>query len=243
MPIRLFPIVLTVLIIFMAVKLSSVLQQSIEYMVVNESIAAEDASKSGAAAGGDADPSKPSKSDAVSFSELLNPPTKSNVSDVKPEQDDVITNLSKPSDHDKERQIRAMSDTEVEILQNLVKRRQELDARDKDISLRENSLQAIQQNIQGKITELNTLQDKIQTILNEYNSKEDEKLAGIVKVYEAMKPADAAKIFEQMDMNILLDVANLMKDAKLAAILSKMDPYKAKELTVELANRRKLESK
>ena len=69
--------------------------------------------------------------------------------------------------------------------------------------------------------------------------KENEKIKSLVKVYEAMKPQDAAKIFEQIDMDILLSVAVHMKEAKLAQILSKMNPEKAKELTVELISYRK----
>ncbi len=132
------------------------------------------------------------------------------------------------------------SDTEVEILQSLAKRRDELEQRDKDISLKEASLTVIEKNIELKIDELKNLQNELKGIMAEYQSKEEEKVKSLVKIYESMKPLDAAKIFEQLQMSILVEVADQMKEAKLAQILAKMDTYKAKELTVELANRRRV---
>lgn len=134
------------------------------------------------------------------------------------------------------------SKSEVDVLQELSKRREELDERERDISLRENSLQVVQKNIEEKVETLKGLQDQLKDIVAQYEAKEDEKIKSLVKVYEAMKPQDAAKIFEQLQMSVLIEVAVHMKEAKLAQILAKMDPYKAKELTMELANRRKIKS-
>ncbi len=77
-------------------------------------------------------------------------------------------------------------------------------------------------------------------MLAQYEIKEDEKIKSLVKVYEAMKPLEAAKIFEKLDMPILLSVASNMKEAKLAMIIAKMDPSSAKDLTMELSNYRKV---
>ena len=131
---------------------------------------------------------------------------------------------------------------EVEILQSLSKRRDELDLREKDVTLKENSLLAIEKNIDNKIEEMQQIEAQLKVILTEYNKKEDEKIRGLIKVYENMKPADAAKIFDQLQTTILIEVAAGMKEAVLAQILSKMDAYKAKELTVELANRRSIKA-
>ena len=45
---------------------------------------------------------------------------------------------------------------------------------------------------------------------------------------------------EQLDMDILLDVTERMREQKMAPVLAAMDPEKAKSLTVELATRRRL---
>lgn len=81
---------------------------------------------------------------------------------------------------------------------------------------------------------------EVEGLLRQYNEKEDAKIRSLVKIYESMKPKDAAKIFEELDMNILLQVVDKMKEPKSALILAKMDSNKAKELTVLFAQQRKL---
>jgi len=65
-------------------------------------------------------------------------------------------------------------------------------------------------------------------------------MKSLVKIYENMKPKDAAPIFEQLDMDVLLDIVDRMKEAKVAPILAQMNPAKAKEVTDELAKRHEL---
>jgi flagellar motility protein MotE (MotC chaperone) len=60
----------------------------------------------------------------------------------------------------------------------------------------------------------------------------------LVKTYETMKPKDAARIFDTLEMEVLIEVAQRMKEAKLAPVLAAMDPAKAQSVTVELAARR-----
>ena len=59
-----------------------------------------------------------------------------------------------------------------------------------------------------------------------------------MKIYENMKPKDAARIFEQLEIDVLLLIAERMREARIAPILAKMSPAKAKAITVELATRR-----
>lgn len=132
------------------------------------------------------------------------------------------------------------SDDEIRLLQDLVTRRQQLDKREKDVSFKENSLLMMNQNIDSKIKTLGTLQEKVASVLQEYEKRENQKIAGLVKIYENMKPKDAARIFDELQMSILIDVAESMKEAKLAPIIAQMNSEKAKELTVAIASRRRL---
>jgi flagellar motility protein MotE (MotC chaperone) len=61
----------------------------------------------------------------------------------------------------------------------------------------------------------------------------------LVKIYENMKPSDAATIFNQLQMPILLSVIGSMSERKVAPVLASMDPKRAKEVTEELAELRK----
>lgn len=56
-------------------------------------------------------------------------------------------------------------------------------------------------------------------------------------MYENMKPKDAARIFDTLDMDILLSVVEQMRGRKMSPILAAMNPEVAQRLTVELAAR------
>ena len=55
-----------------------------------------------------------------------------------------------------------------------------------------------------------------------------------------MKPKSAARIFEQLEMDTLLEVAERMKERKLAAIMAQMGEERAREVTVELRRLREM---
>lgn len=134
----------------------------------------------------------------------------------------------------------AMSPTEMDVLQKLSERRGTLDVREKDIERREAMLKAAEDQIERKITEMKTLQNTIEGLLRQYNDQEDNKMRSLVKIYENMKPKEAAKIFEQLDMPIMLEVVERMKEQKVAPILAEMDPVRARVITSELAQRRQI---
>lgn len=133
-----------------------------------------------------------------------------------------------------------MSQTELDVLQKLQERRGTLDTREKDIEKREALLKAAEDQIDRKVAEMKTLQNTIEGLLRQYNDQEDNKMRSLVKIYENMKPKEAAKIFEQLDMNILLEVVERMKEQRVAPIMAEMDPSKAKAVTAELAQRRQI---
>lgn len=242
MKIRLIPILSFVLILFFAVKLNDVLQLSIHPLFIKTSHAE---TPEPAAAPAKKKEDEAEKEKQQKLMEQVYKPDESVITLTDSYDKDkgvLIDNIKRKNAAD-DQNLRRMTDTEIDVLQSLSLRRQELDAREKEISLRESSLKVLEQNITGKINELQDLQSKLTVILQEYKNNEDQKIMGLVKIYEAMKPQDAAKVFDQLEMKILIEIADNMKEAKLAQILSKMDPYRAKEVTVELANRRKLKDR
>jgi hypothetical protein len=61
-------------------------------------------------------------------------------------------------------------------------------------------------------------------------------MKSLVKTYSAMKPKDAARIFNNLADDVLISVARAMKSDVLAAILANMNADAAQKLTVKLAN-------
>ena len=75
------------------------------------------------------------------------------------------------------------------------------------------------------------MQAELGKVLAQYNQKQDDQIKSLVKIYENMKPEDAANIFNQMEMPILLDVISKMSERKVALVLANMDPKRAKDVT------------
>lgn len=153
---------------------------------------------------------------------------------------------AKPAEESKEggeQKISEFSNTEIEILQQLAKRREKLKDWESDMEARERVLSLTQARIDQKISELRDLKGEVEKLLNEYNQKEDKKIQSLVKIYENMKPKNAAAVFSEIDKKTLLQIISKMKEAKVAAILGQMDPKAARDITAEYAQYRKLPAK
>ena len=133
----------------------------------------------------------------------------------------------------------SLTDKEINLLQALAERRRELDLRARQMEQREALLKAAERRIEEKVGGLKALQKTIQDLLLQQEDQHEGQYKSLVKIYESMKPKDAARIFEQMDMSVLLPVIERMKERKTAPILAKMNPAKANAITTQLAQRRK----
>jgi flagellar motility protein MotE (MotC chaperone) len=139
--------------------------------------------------------------------------------------------------HDIAEEIQPSSASEVDVLTSLSKRRNELDARQSELTMRENLIAAAEKRVDGKIAALKQLQDQIQKLVGQRDAEQEKQIASLVKTYSAMKPADAARIFDGLSDDILIPVAARMKPDVLAPVLAKMAASGAQKLTVQLANR------
>ncbi|HVV64465.1 MAG TPA: hypothetical protein VHC42_03285 [Rhizomicrobium sp.] len=129
------------------------------------------------------------------------------------------------------------SAAEADVLTSLAKRRAELDARARDQAMRENLLAATEKRLDGKIGELKKLQAQMAVLLGQRDAAQAKQIASLVKTYSAMRPKDAARIFNGLSDEVLLTVAEQMKSDALAPILAAMTPEAAQKLTVRLASR------
>ena len=130
------------------------------------------------------------------------------------------------------------SDTEIELLQKLVKRREKLERREHRLDLRESMLSATERRIDTKITELAKIKTTIEQLLIRHDAQQETTLKSLVKIYENMKPKDAARIFDRLDLGILLDVVERMRESKTAPIMANMAPARAESGTSALGARR-----
>ena len=128
-----------------------------------------------------------------------------------------------------------ISNAELALLKELSQRRQKLDKVEEDLSVREQVLTVTESRLEQKIAELKLRHTKLEELMKQYDQKEQGKILSLVKIYENMKPREAAKIFDELEMPILLEVVSKMKEIKVAPVIASMNPIKARDLSVEMA--------
>jgi flagellar motility protein MotE (MotC chaperone) len=131
----------------------------------------------------------------------------------------------------------SVSPSERAILERLQARRQELEARAREIDIRENLLKSAEKRIEGKVEELKAVESRIGAATEQKKEAEDTRLKGLVTMYEGMKPKDAAKVFDRLEMPVLFEIASKIAPRKMSDILGLMSPEAAERLTVEMARR------
>jgi flagellar motility protein MotE (MotC chaperone) len=127
------------------------------------------------------------------------------------------------------------------LLERLQERRKELDARARELDLRESLLKAAEKKIEtasgASFDETKDGAKPAGPAATPKNGIENARFKSVVAMYETMKPKDAAKIFDRLDIRILIDVASQIKPQIMAAIMAQMSPEAAERLTVELASK------
>ena len=131
-----------------------------------------------------------------------------------------------------------LTKAEIDVLRQLAKRRDELDARAKALDDREALLKATEQRIAAQAQQMQQMKAEYEQAKTARDDAAEANLRRLVTVYESMKPEEAARIFETMEGAVLLDVVTRMSERRLAPILAQMSPARAQALTIAMANRR-----
>lgn len=134
------------------------------------------------------------------------------------------------------------SNVRNELYDDLSQRRQELDKREKQLSTREALLSAAERELDQKLREMTTIKNEIEALLKEQSAEEQSRINSLVKIYEGMKAKDAARIFNTLDMDVLIMVMSRMSERKSSPILAEMSPDRARTVTILLAQQKQLPS-
>ena len=133
-----------------------------------------------------------------------------------------------------------LTPSELELLQTLATRREALETREQALTQREALLLIAERRIDEKMTELTTLRTQLEGLMGMVDEEQEQHLTSLVNIYETMRPTDAAAIFNGLDMDVLIDVLQRMREQKSAPILAAMEPERARLVTSELVMRRDL---
>lgn len=124
------------------------------------------------------------------------------------------------------------------VLEALRARRAEIEAREQQAVARETVVAAAERRLAQRVQELSALQQRLEALERDRAEREEAGLRGLVKLYEGMRPRDAATIFDELEMPVLVRIVDRMREAKASPVMGAMRPDRARLLTAELARMR-----
>lgn len=131
----------------------------------------------------------------------------------------------------------SLSVAEVRLLHTLADRRRQLESRERSLTERESVLVAAERQLIAQQGELEAIREEIRNDLTIYDEAQEKQIVQMREVYATMKPKKAALIFNDLDLDILINVLRGMKPRKIAPIIADMNVEKARSVTLSLADR------
>ncbi len=124
--------------------------------------------------------------------------------------------------------LRAGTDRGKEQLVLLLQRKEEsLNRRQQTITAREADVRAAEEQVERRIIELQELREQVRASLASLDGDRQERVNGLVKMFESMRPNQAADILTVTDNDIALEVLERMNRGKAGKTLAAMDPKRA----------------
>jgi len=124
------------------------------------------------------------------------------------------------------------------VLEALRARRAEIEARDGALAQREMLIAAAERRLADRLDELGALRQRLEAESRQRDERTEQGWRQMVRLYEGMRPRDAAGIFDELDMQVLIQVVDRMREARAAPVLAAMRPERARLVTTELARHR-----
>jgi flagellar motility protein MotE (MotC chaperone) len=124
------------------------------------------------------------------------------------------------------------------VLEQLRARRAAIEQHEAQAVARETMVAAAERRLAQRVEELVALQRRLEAMEADRAAREEAGMRGLVKLYEGMRPRDAAVIFDELEMPVLVRLMDQMREAKAAPVMGAMRPERARMLTAELARLR-----
>ncbi|MFT8808266.1 MotE family protein [Gluconobacter sp.] len=122
------------------------------------------------------------------------------------------------------------------LAEQLASREKELDRRDAALNDRQRLVDAAEEELQRRMTALENSRTALETSEQHTDQLRNEDADRLVKIYQAMKPEDAAAIFNILDLRVGVALLNKMNPRKASAIMEAMSPQRAILATQLLVN-------
>ncbi|MBY0553662.1 hypothetical protein K2P97_03980 [bacterium] len=116
---------------------------------------------------------------------------------------------------------------DADYLFKLAERKKQLDVREEELNKLAATIEKQKLEVSEKLAKLEETRNKISTALEEKIKVDDVKVDTLVQMYTNMKPVQAAKIFETLDEDLVIEILGRMKKKNAADILNLIKPEKA----------------
>jgi len=115
----------------------------------------------------------------------------------------------------------------LDKLYKLTERKKELDLREEDINKKAKEIDQQKTYVEQKLKELEEYRIKISSMLQDRVKADAAKIDNLVQIYTNMRPGQAAKVFETMDEDLVIEILSKMKKKTAADVLNLMKAEKA----------------
>lgn len=127
---------------------------------------------------------------------------------------------------------------EADYLFKLAERKKQLDTREEELNKYAAEITKQKEEIEVKLKKLEETRSKISTALEDKIKTDDAKVDTLVQMYSNMKPQQAAKVFESLDEDLVIEILSRMKKKNAADILNLVKAEKAQVLAERYAGYR-----
>ena len=115
-----------------------------------------------------------------------------------------------------------------QVLQSLHKERALLNEQRNELANREAEVALAREKLEIEKVALTELKDSIEALLAKIEAQKTEDLDRLVSLYQNMKPAEAAAIMNDLDIEVMIMVLGTMPPRVAAPIMAKMSPVRAR---------------
>lgn len=124
---------------------------------------------------------------------------------------------------------------EIEHLSKLRDKKKELDAREEELNRMEAEFQKQKEDLEKRLEELRSTRQQISKMLEDRVKTDEAKVETLVQMYSNMRPPQAAKVFETLDEDLVIDIISRMKKKNAADIMNLLKPEKAQIFSEKFA--------
>lgn len=132
------------------------------------------------------------------------------------------------------------ADAPEEVLRSLTQERELVARQKEDIEVRKSELALAQERLAIEKASLMELKTSIEDLLARVEASQTDDLDRLIAFYQNMKPADAARIMDDLDIETTIMILGTMKPRAAAPILAKVSPVRARAVSKIILERSQL---